>query len=109
MQPHDGPVPVTHWNMLSEEIVDQAHALNKRVIAHVGENTGFERALKTGVDELSNMPCAAIDETLLQPAVDKGVTLITTINTLSSCVNTTTFNLKTAVEQKHKICKAYIL
>jgi imidazolonepropionase-like amidohydrolase len=37
------------------------------------------------------MPCAAIDETLLQSAVDKGVTFVTTSDTLSSCVNTTTF------------------
>lgn len=94
MQPHDGPVPTTPWNMLSEEIVqaivNRAHALDKRVIAHVGENTGFERALITGVDELAHMPCSEIREDLLQKAVDQGVTFITTIDTLSSCVDTNT-------------------
>lgn len=95
MQPHDGPVPETPWNLLSLEtvqaIVSQAHALQKRVIAHVGENIGFERAVLGGVDELAHMPCAEIREDLLQLAVNEKVTFVTTIDTLSSCVNTTTF------------------
>ncbi|MFI3158517.1 MAG: amidohydrolase family protein [Methylococcaceae bacterium] len=94
MQPHDGPVPATPWAMLSEEIVQaivtKAHALNKRVIAHVGEDLGFERALNTGVDEFAHMPCSAIKEELLQRAVDQGVTFVTTVDTLSSCVDTGT-------------------
>jgi len=89
MMPHDGPVPPTPWDMPSERIVQaivaKAHALNKRVIAHVGENTGFERALNTGVDEFAHMPCARIDEDLLQHAVDQGLTFVTTVDTLSSC------------------------
>ena len=65
MQPHgDQPVPATPWNLLSQDIVNaivvKAHALNKRVIVHVGENTGFERALDAGVDEFAHMPCSAI-------------------------------------------------
>ncbi len=95
MQPHgDTPVPTTPWDMLSEEIVQaivtKAHALNKRVIAHVGENIGFERALNTGVDELAHMPCSEIREDLLQRAVDQGITFVTTIDTLSSCVDSST-------------------
>ncbi len=95
MQPHgDSPVPATPWDMLSEEvaqaIVTKAHALDKRVIAHVGENTGFERALNAGVDEFAHMPCAPISEELLQRAVDQGVTFVTTADTLSSCVDTGT-------------------
>jgi imidazolonepropionase-like amidohydrolase len=94
MQPHDGPVPATPWSMLSPEIVQaivtKAHALNKRVIVHVGENTGFERALNAGVDEFAHMPCSAISEGLLQRAVNQGVTFVTTIDTLSSCGDTTT-------------------
>ena len=94
MQPHDGPVPATPWDMLSLEIVQaivaKAHALDRRVIVHVGENTGFERALDAGVDEFAHMPCSAISESLLQRAVDQGVTFVTTIDTLASCVDTTT-------------------
>lgn len=94
MQPHDGPVPATPWPMLSPEVVQaivvKAHALDKRVIAHVGENTGFERALDAGVDEFAHMPCSEISESLLQRAVNQGVTFVTTIDTLSSCVDTAT-------------------
>ncbi|MDO9104097.1 MAG: amidohydrolase family protein [Methylovulum sp.] len=89
MMPHDGPVPATPWDMPSEEIVQaivaKAHALNKRVIAHVGEDDGFERALNSGVDEFAHMPCSTIREDLLQRAVDQGVTFVTTVDTLSSC------------------------
>jgi hypothetical protein len=92
MMPHgDGPVPAAPWPMLPEDIVkaivDKAHALNKRVIVHAGENTGFERALKAGVDEFAHMPCAAIDPDLLQQAAHTpGLIFVTTIDTLSSCV-----------------------
>lgn len=93
MQPHDGPVPATPWPMLSldivKAIVTKAHELNKRVIVHVGENTGFERALAAGVDEFAHMPCAEIREDLLQQAVTQGVTFVTTIDTLAACVNAT--------------------
>lgn len=90
MQPHgDGPVPAAPWNMLSKDLVqaisDKAHALGKRVIAHVGEQEGFDRAVSSGVDELAHMPCAAISDTSLKAAVDAGVTFVTTIDTLASC------------------------
>ncbi|MBS0497108.1 MAG: amidohydrolase family protein [Proteobacteria bacterium] len=94
MQPHDGPVPVTPWPMLSQDIanaiVAKAHALGKRVLVHAGENTGFERALNAGIDEFAHIPCSEISEELLQRAVDQGVTFVTTIDTLASCVNTAT-------------------
>lgn len=95
MQPHEGPVPPAPWTMLPQEqvqwIVAQAHALDRRVIVHAGENTGFERALNAGVDEFAHMPCSEISDPLLQRAVDQGVTFVTTIDTLSSCVNSATF------------------
>lgn len=95
MQPHDGaPVPVTPWPMLSQEIasaiVAKAHALGKRVLAHAGEDTGFERALNAGIDEFAHIPCDEIREDLLQRAVDQGVTFVTTIDTLAACANTAT-------------------
>jgi len=92
MQPHgDQPVPAAPWNLLPQDIVNaiaaKAHALGKRVIAHVGENEGFKRALAGGIDEFAHMPCAPIDDALLQQAVQQGVTFVTTIDTLGSCVN----------------------
>lgn len=95
MQPHgDSPVPSTPWPLLSQDItnaiVAKAHALGKRVIAHVGENIGFERALDAGIDEFAHIPCSEINEDLLQRAADQGITFVTTIDTLSSCVNTAT-------------------
>jgi imidazolonepropionase-like amidohydrolase len=90
MLPHGAdPVPTPPWAMLSTEqvqrIVNQAHALGKRVIAHVGEAEGLQRAIDGGVDELAHMPCATIPENLLQQAVDSGMTFVTTLDTLGSC------------------------
>ncbi len=39
---------------------------------------------------LPNIPCAGISKSYLQRAVDQGVTFITTIDTLFSCVDTVT-------------------
>ena len=95
MQPHGGKMPPpTPWPLLSQDIanaiVTKAHELGKRVLAHVGENVGFERALDAGVDEFAHIPCGEIREDLLQRAVDQEVMFVTTIDTLSSCVDTST-------------------
>ncbi|MGR9085829.1 MAG: amidohydrolase family protein [Gammaproteobacteria bacterium] len=84
--------PDHHWPILSQNItsaiVAKAHSLDRRVIVHVGENTGFERALNAGVDEFAHIPCAAISPTLLQQAANTpGLTFVSTIDTLSSCVS----------------------
>jgi imidazolonepropionase-like amidohydrolase len=102
MMPHDGPVPSAPWKILSLDqvkwITAKAHGLVKpvRVIAHVGEETGFKLAVAGGVDELAHMPCAPISETSLQAAVDADITFVTTIDTLSSCgeaIHQNTFKL----------------
>ena len=90
MMPHgDHPIPAAPWPLLSLQqvqwIVAKAHDLNRRVIAHVGEQQGFDLALSGGVDELAHMPCAAIDEESLHEAVHAGMTFVTTIDTLGSC------------------------
>lgn len=111
MMPHgDAPVPATPWNILSQPlvnaIVDEAHHPHdgrpaRRVIAHVGENTGFERALLAGVDEFAHMPCAPIDAKLLtQAANTAGLTFVSTIDTLGSCVDSSThMGIHSNVEQ----------
>ena len=57
MQPHDGPVPPIPWPMLSLDITSaiavKAHSLGKRVIAHGGKNTCFERVLNAEADKLA--------------------------------------------------------
>lgn len=84
-----GDVPAAPWNVLSQEqvqwIVDEAHSLNKRVIAHVGEDTGFELAFNAGVDELAHMPCAKLNSPWLHAAVHNGMKFVSTIDTLASC------------------------
>jgi imidazolonepropionase-like amidohydrolase len=90
MLPHDSdPVPPTPWPILSQEIVDaiviKAHSLDKRVIVHVGEEVGFQRAVEAGVDEFAHIPCASIPEPLMHDAVAKGITFVSTIDTLGSC------------------------
>jgi imidazolonepropionase-like amidohydrolase len=77
------------WEMLPEEtvkaIVDEAHKLNRKVTAHIAEAKGVEIALKAGVDEWAHTPCAKIPEALLKQAVNQGVKIISTIDTLSKC------------------------
>lgn len=83
---HAGP---QQWPMLSAEllqaITDQAHQLGKRVSAHLSENRGVKLALAAGVDEWAHMPCLKIAPSLLQQAAQQGVTIISTLDTLSHC------------------------
>lgn len=86
---HGNPIPATPWPMLSAEItqaiVTKAHALGKRVMAFVGEESGLIRALDANVDELVHMPCAEISDDSLQRITDDGVTVVTTLDTHSTC------------------------
>ncbi|SFK21883.1 Imidazolonepropionase [Nitrosomonas aestuarii] len=88
-QTHGNPIPATPWPMLSAEvtqaIVTKAHALGKRVMAFVGEETGLIRALDANIDELVHMPCDEISDDLLQRITDDGVTVVTTLDTHSTC------------------------
>lgn len=92
MQPHGSQsAPTPPWQMLSTEttqaIVAKAHALGKRVLAHVGENEGMRRALAAKVDTLAHIPCGAIEPTLLEQAVAMGMTFIGTLDTMAACVD----------------------
>jgi len=84
-----GEIPQTPWPLLSldiiKAIVTKAHALNRKVAAHVSENTGVELALDGGVDEWAHIPCAEIRDDLLHRAVEQNVTFVTTVDTLSGC------------------------
>ncbi len=84
-----GSGPATPWPIMDQEtvdaIVDEAHLLGLKVTAHVGENTGVERALNAGVDEFTHIPCGPVDHALLHRAVEQGVKMVTTLDTMSSC------------------------
>lgn len=84
-----GEIPPTPWPLLPPDIVkaivNKAHALNTRVMAHVSEDVGVEMALDAGIDEWAHIPCAPIREDLLHRAVAQGVVFVTTVDTLSSC------------------------
>lgn len=102
-----GEPPKTPWPILSLDIVKaivaKAHLLNKRVMAHVGENTGVELALEGGVDEWAHIPCAEIREDLLHRAVAQNVTFVTTIDTLSACTGVHTNMHKLAHIMAHSM------
>ncbi len=80
------------WPMLSTSIVagivDEAHKLDRKVIAHVGERKGAEISLNAGVDEWAHIPCDIIPEKLLERAVEQNVKIITTMDTLARCSGT---------------------
>ncbi|NOQ17341.1 MAG: amidohydrolase family protein [Methyloprofundus sp.] len=80
----------THkWPLLSEDIVkaitDEAHKLNIKVTAHIGEKQGAKIALNAQIDEWAHMPCSALPDNLLAQAVKQQVTIIGTLDTLSKC------------------------
>lgn len=84
----DGPI-AGEWPILSEDvltaIVTKAHELGLPVIAHAGEQEGFDLALAAGVDEFAHIPCAEISGDSLFSAVAAGIRFQTTSDTLSGC------------------------
>ncbi|BBA32112.1 amidohydrolase [Methylocaldum marinum] len=85
---HEASTPPP-WPMPSLEItravVDEAHRLGKQVSAHVAESKGVARALAAGVDEWAHVPCEPISDELLNEAVQQGVRILSTLDTLSHC------------------------
>lgn len=77
------------WPLLSIEtvraIVATAHELGRKVSAHVGEAVGAELSLAAGVDEWAHVPCMPIAESLLRRAVNQGVRIVSTLDTLAAC------------------------
>lgn len=66
-------------------IVNEAHALNRKVTAHIAEEKGATLAIDAGVDEWAHTPCDALPEPLLKKAVAQKVKIVTTLDTLSKC------------------------
>lgn len=81
--------PAKSWPMLPpsvvKAIVTEAHALNRKVTAHLAEPRGAQIALEAGVDEWAHTPCVELPEAQLRRAVAQGVKMVSTIDTLSQC------------------------
>jgi imidazolonepropionase-like amidohydrolase len=77
-------MPLLSENIV-KAIVDEAHQQQRKVTAHLAEKKGVTIALNAGVDEWAHTPCDAIPEALLKKAVQQGVTIISTLDTLSHC------------------------
>lgn len=91
---HENTAPVDStsgqaWPLLPVEtvkaIVEEAHRHGRKVTAHVAEERGVRIAIQAGVDEWAHAPCEPIPEPLLRQAVKQGVTMVTTLDTLSAC------------------------
>lgn len=77
-------MPLLSENIV-KAIVDEAHQQQRKVTAHLAEKKAVTIALNAGVDEWAHTPCDAIPEALLKKAVQQGVTIVSTIDTLSHC------------------------
>jgi len=60
-------------------IVEEAHAHDLRVTAHVGEGRGARMALQGGVDELAHMPCGD-EPDLMDELAHAGVEIVGTLH-----------------------------
>jgi imidazolonepropionase-like amidohydrolase len=59
-------------------LVEEAHARDLRITAHVGEGRGARMALAAGVDELAHMPCGE-DRELMRALADAGMEVVATL------------------------------
>jgi imidazolonepropionase-like amidohydrolase len=66
-------------------LVEEAHTLELRVTAHVGESRGARMALAAGVDELAHMPCGE-DPELMRALVDAGLEIVATLHVIELVV-----------------------
>ncbi len=77
------------WPMSTQDVVSaivaEAHRLDRRVTAHIGETRGAALALAAGVDEWAHVPCAEISDELIAQAVQQKVKIVTTLDTMSHC------------------------
>ncbi len=63
-----------------EGIVKAAHALGKRVTAHITNEADFELCLKFNVDEMAHMPSRPLSDDLWKEAARKGVLILPTLH-----------------------------
>lgn len=66
-------------------IVRAAHERGRKVSAHLSNATGARLALDASVDEWAHMPCEALPADVIARAVDAGVRIVGTLDTLSHC------------------------
>jgi len=61
-------------------IVDAAHALSKRVTAHITNEEDFEVCVANGVDEVAHIPSRPVSDDLWKEAIRKKVMIIPTVH-----------------------------
>lgn len=66
-------------------LVEQAHAEDLRITAHVGEGRGARMALRAGVDELAHMPCGE-DPQLMGELAAAGMEIVATLHVIQLVV-----------------------
>jgi imidazolonepropionase-like amidohydrolase len=66
-------------------IVEETHAHDLRVTAHVGEGRGARLALRAGVDELAHMPCFHEPE-LMRELAEAGMEIVATLHVVTIAV-----------------------
>jgi imidazolonepropionase-like amidohydrolase len=79
-------VTVRYPNLSAAElaaVVDEAHALGRRVTAHVEDIAGTRTALAAGIDELAHMPCVGTDPELMRTLARRGVEIVGTLYVVS--------------------------
>jgi imidazolonepropionase-like amidohydrolase len=73
-------LPVITFDVLLA-IVDEAHAHDLRVTAHVGEVRGTRLAIAAGVDELAHMPCGH-EPGLMRELVERRMEIVATLHAI---------------------------
>lgn len=81
--------PQFNWPTLSPEevraIVQEAHAHDLRVTAHLYDKRDVDKALNAGVDDWAHMPCSRIPSSLMERAVAAEVAVVGTLHVYEKC------------------------
>jgi imidazolonepropionase-like amidohydrolase len=78
------PWPISSLEVV-RAIVEEAHAHDRIVAAHLSGPEGARLALEAGVDEWAHVPCDPISPELIARAAAAGVRVVSTLDTLSHC------------------------
>jgi imidazolonepropionase-like amidohydrolase len=80
--PPPWPIPALE---VVRAIVEEAHAHDRIVAAHLSGPEGARLALEAGVDEWAHVPCDPISPELIAGAAAAGVRVVSTLDTQSHC------------------------
>lgn len=85
---HGATVPPP-WPTLNDAevaaVVAEAHRLEKRVVAYLGEANGVRRAVAAGIDEWAHMPCDPVPQDVWHLVAHQKPAIGGTLDTLVAC------------------------